>query len=205
MRPNSAPSATVATIATSVGHLATLISARALKIGQCEGGANAESDAAGKHDNRHADDHQSKFTYLPRRVREISNREEIRNGLCHKDGKSNEKEDGDRIVRPSSVEHFANEVVRHIARAQSGGQVGNHRDLYPQRQKKRRAVFRGSALHRSGRLLVLEILGAPAHARMESVLRDLGRGSVDHDLLLAGRLAGFQDRRDHVGEVFTPD
>ena len=41
-------------------------------IGEREGRADAEIDAAGQHDDRHADDDQSEFADLPRNVGEIS-------------------------------------------------------------------------------------------------------------------------------------
>ena len=50
------------------------------EIGQREVRADAEIDAAGQHDDRHADHDQSEFADLPRRVGEVSGRKEIGNG-----------------------------------------------------------------------------------------------------------------------------
>ena len=49
------------------------------EVGEREVGADAEIDAAGEHDDRHADHDQSKLADLPRGVGEISEREEIGN------------------------------------------------------------------------------------------------------------------------------
>ena len=100
------------------------------EIGQREVGADAEIDAAGQHDDRHADDDQSEFADLPRRVDDAAERQKIRNRRSHIGGDRDEKKDGDRVVDPLSAKQLADDMIGYVSVAQPGGQLGNHRDVF---------------------------------------------------------------------------